>query len=291
MVISVLAGGLGNQLFQYAFGFSLAQQRKTELRLERHLLESRTLARLRNYTPRQYELSVFGIDQLDSSLYDTLRCLSRTLLPGQQAVLLRESAPATLTSLTQSDTQLEDAFCVGYWQSESYFKPVEVALRQQLTVKKPLSNLTLRMAETIFSSANATFVHIRRGDYITNTKANRHHGVCGEAYYRRAVEYLHQQASDIQFFVFSDDQAWVKRELGALLSPAIFVEHNTGVDSWQDMYLMSLCRHAIVANSSFSWWGAWLNPDLNRIVVAPQQWFAVNRLTQPAVAPSHWITV
>ncbi|GAB2571274.1 alpha-1,2-fucosyltransferase [Spirosoma areae] len=291
MVISVLAGGLGNQLFQYAFGFRLARQLQTDLRLERHLLESRTLARLRNYTPRQYELNVFGIEQMDASLSDTLRCLSRTLLPGHQAVLLRESDPTSLHTLTQPTARTQHALCFGYWQSEVYFKPEADALRKQLVFQKCPSDKTLRVAEIIRSGQNATFVHIRRGDYVTNANANQHHGVCDEAYYHHSVAYLRERVSDAHFFVFSDDQNWVKRELGALLGPATFVEHNTGADSWQDMYLMRLCRHAIVANSSFSWWGAWLNSQTNRIVVAPQRWFAADKSVYPAVVPPDWILI
>ncbi|MBD2699762.1 alpha-1,2-fucosyltransferase [Spirosoma sp. BT702] len=288
MVISVLAGGLGNQLFQYAFGFRMARQLQTELRLERHMLESQTLARLRNYTPRQYELDVFGITNAEASWSDTLLSLSRTLLSGHQVVLLRESEPATLAKVS---ARTKDVLCVGYWQSEDYFKSESEALRTQLRFQKRPSDATLAVADSIRTHPNATFVHIRRGDYVTNAITNQHHGVCGEAYYQQAVRYVRERAADTHFFVFSDDQTWVKRELGALLSPATFIEHNKGADSWQDMYLMSLCRNAIVANSSFSWWGAWLNGQSERIVVAPQRWFAADKSSYPSVVPPHWITV
>lgn len=288
MVISVLAGGLGNQLFQYAFGFRLARQLQTELRLERHLLESRTLARLRHFTPRQYELDTFVMAQRAASRYDVVRFLSRTLLPGQQAVLLRDADPDSLKNLND---QTQDALCFGYWQSEDYFKPAAEVLRQQLVFRQRPSNSTLTVAEAVRSCRNATFVHIRRGDYVVNTIANQHHGVCGVEYYHRSIEYLRERVSDPDFFVFSDDLPWVKRQLGDVIGPATYVDGNAGPDSWQDMYLMQYCRHAIVANSSFSWWGAWLNPEPNRIVVAPQHWFAADKSGYPAIVPSHWITL
>ncbi|GAB3539617.1 hypothetical protein GCM10027577_02310 [Spirosoma fluminis] len=118
--------------------------------------------------------------------------------------------------------------------------------------------------------------------------ANRRHGVCDKAYYHRSAEYLRQRVSGAQFFIFSDDPDWVKQELGGLFFPATFVSHNKGADSWQDMYLMSLCRHAIVANSSFSWWGAWLNPATDRVITAPKQWFAEQSALNDRIAPFYW---
>ncbi|MBN8824531.1 MULTISPECIES: alpha-1,2-fucosyltransferase [unclassified Spirosoma] len=285
MVISILAGGLGNQLFQYAFGFSLARQLNTELRLDRHLLESQWLAKLRNYTPRTYELDAFAIAQQSASLYDVARTIGGSLLPGRRAVILRETNSMPLLTF---GAPIQDVLCLGYWQSEDYFKTVANALRQQLTFQKPLSDQTRLVADAIVDHPAATFVHIRRGDYVTNTNASQHHGLCGKLYYQQAVNYIRERVPNAGFFVFSDDQSWVKRELGDLFPSATYVEHNSGIDSWQDMYLMQLCRHAIVANSSFSWWGAWLNPATDRFVVAPRQWF-VNQSKQ--IIPSHWHSI
>ena len=285
MVISVLSGGLGNQLFQYAFGFGLARQLQTELRLERHLLESRLLARLRHYTPRHYGLDSFAMQPTDASLYDILRCLSRTVLPGHRAVVLRDSDPDASLNL---DARTQDVLCLGYWQSEDYFRSAADALRQQLVFRQRPSNATLTVADAILSRPDATFVHVRRGDYVANSIANQHHGVCGIDYYRRSIEHLRERVADAHFFVFSDDLDWAKRELGPLLQPATFVEHNKGVDGWQDMYLISLCRHAIVANSSFSWWGAWLNPATDRVVIAPQDWFANQPVRSQRIVPPRW---
>lgn len=285
MVISVLAGGLGNQLFQYAFGLRMASQLNTELRLEHRLLESRRLARLRRYTPRTYELDTFGISVPPASTYDVARCLSRVLLPNHRAVLVRETAQNTLLRITPDTV---DAICFGYWQSETYFKAVAGQLREQLVFSKPFSDKTMATADRIASVTTSAFLHVRRGDYITNRKANQYHGVCDEIYYQRAVDHLREQTNALHFFVFSDDQVWAKQTLGKRLQAATFVDHNQGKDNWQDMYLMSLCTHAIIANSSFSWWGAWLNPEIDRIVVAPEQWFATSNPSLPPVVPPNW---
>ncbi|GAB3979931.1 alpha-1,2-fucosyltransferase [Spirosoma terrae] len=285
MVISILAGGLGNQLFQYSFGFRLACQLQTPLRLERHLLDSRLLARVRQYTARQYELDVFGIEQREASLADTLGGLGKALIPGFSAIFLRENAQTSLDVITPN---ISDVVCLGYWQSDSYFQPVSAALRNQLIFRKPVSEQTRRIADSIRAHSNATFVHIRRGDYVSNATANQHHGVCDVSYYRQAVKSLRDQVANAHLFVFSDDQAWVRQELANVLGSATFIDHNKTTDSWQDMYLMSLCRHGIVANSSFSWWGAWLNGETNRIVIAPKQWFANQPIANERITPTYW---
>ena len=287
MVISVLSGGLGNQLFQYAFGLRLAAQLQTELRLERHLLESKALARLRQYTPRTYELDTFTVQAPAASLADTVGCLSRVALTGKNALLLREPT-LTPKAIDELDSRIQDVVCLGYWQSEDYFKPATAQLRKQLIFRKDPAQ-SRSVAATILSYPNAAFVHIRRGDYVTNSHANQHHGLCDVSYYRRSCDYVKERVPDVQFFVFSDDPDWAKRELGNDLQPALFIDHNRGADSWQDMYLMSLCRHAIVANSSFSWWGAWLNPVADRLVVAPCQWFANQPVLSQQIIPRHWL--
>jgi hypothetical protein len=287
MVISVLLGGLGNQLFQYAFGLRLAHQLQTDLRLEPHLLESTTLARLRHYTPRQYELDTFSIHPKQASVLDLVSVLARVTVPGMKTVLVREST-TNPDAITKLPDQVQNALCFGYWQSESYFKPVAETLRKQLVFRETPSEVTLSMANTILRNPNATFIHIRRGDYVTNSTANQYHGLCDIDYYIRSISYLRERVSDPHFFVFSDDQTWAKRELSVLGQTATFVDHNQGADSWQDMYLMRLCRHAIIANSSFSWWGAWLNPETERIVIAPGQWFPGQPLLSQQVVCPNW---
>lgn len=287
MIISVLSGGLGNQLFQYAFGLRLASQFQTDLLLERHMLESKTLAFIRQYTPRQYELNPFAIQPTEASVYDTLRVLSRTAFGSKKALLLRESS-LTPDSIDRLSQEVNDAVCIGYWQSEAFFKPVAENLRKTLRFQKSPSGRSQSLADTIRTFPNATFVHVRRGDYVSNTHANQYHGLCDVDYYKRAFNYLRERVPDAQFFVFSDDPDWVRHTMSEWLQPAQFVTHNWGDDSWQDMYLMSLCRHAIVANSSFSWWGAWLHAATDRVVVAPGQWFSNQPLLNQQITPPNW---
>ena len=285
MVVVPLIGGLGNQMFQYAFGLRVATERRSPLIANSFLLNNRLLARFRNYTYRHFELSAFGVDTPVSSPLD----LIRAMLPiPSNTVLLREPAGGVKALLLPPST-VNRVVCVGYWQSEEYFKPAEAAIRQQFVFRQPGSQFTQRLTERVLATRNSVFVHVRRGDYISNAKASQHHGVCGIDYYKQAIAYVRERIDRPQFYVFSDDLAWVSQELGPLLSLATYVAGNGGHDSWQDMLLMSHCRHGILANSSFSWWGAWLNPEPDRIVVAPRRWFADQPIND--LLPGRWISL
>lgn len=160
----------------------------------------------------------------------------------------------------------------GYWQSERYFAAVADVIRADFAFRLPLSGENRRLAETM-RTVNAVSLHVRRGDYLSNPHTLSVHGVCSLEYYVRAIRHIVERVPDPVFFVFSDDLDWVKDVL-QLEYPCHFVEHNRGSESYNDMRLMSLCSHHILANSSFSWWGAWLNSSDTKIVLAPAQWFA-----------------
>lgn len=287
MVIVSLLGGLGNQLFQYAFGQRLAAQWQVPLMVDGFLLSSRWLAAVRHYTPRPYELSIFGIDPPTTSPANLIRAAMPFV---SDTYLLRETADLKTISANPRPPA-KRVFCVGYWQSESYFISAESAVRERFTFRQTPSDYSRRIADQMAAVANPVFVHVRRGDYVSNANASQYHGFCGEDYYRRAIAHLRNRMTDAHFFVFSDDLPWVARQLGDVLGPATYVDGNVGPDSWQDMQLMSRCRHAIVANSSFSWWGAWLNPEPNRIIIAPKNWFAVDKSAHPPIVPPNWVTL
>ncbi|HQS38500.1 MAG TPA: alpha-1,2-fucosyltransferase, partial [Methylotenera sp.] len=158
-------------------------------------------------------------------------------------------------------------------------------IRKDFTFKLALSVKNSAIIEQI-SQVNAVSLHVRRGDYVTNAK-NAFIGVCSLEYYRKAVEYVKNQVDKPVFFVFSDDIEWVKSNL-PIDFPCFYIDHNHGIESFNDMRLMSHCKHHIIANSSFSWWGAWLNANSEKIVIAPQQWFA-NNTNVNDLLPESWI--
>lgn len=180
------------------------------------------------------------------------------------------------------------AYLAGYWQSPRYFLEHESEIREDFTFKQSLSGPNCSLAEKI-TSTHSVSLHVRRGDYVSNTKSFAKHGVCSLDYYRRAIGRMNKVNSSAVFYIFSDDLEWVRKNLD-LTGQCVFVDHNQNTKSYIDMQLMSLCQHHIIANSSFSWWGAWLNPSPVKIVLAPRQWFADITNTQDLL-PSEWIRI
>jgi len=179
-----------------------------------------------------------------------------------------------------------DSYLRGYWQSEKYFHEVASVIRSDFTFKNPLTRQNADLAVQI-GQVNAVSLHVRRGDYVKNSKTTATHGLCSLEYYRKAIRHLADRVEKPYFFIFSDDIPWVKNHLDMDFS-CQYIDHNSGAESYNDMHLMSLCRHYIIANSSFSWWGAWLNPSKNKIVVVPQRWFANDNNVQD-LFPFGWV--
>jgi hypothetical protein len=292
MITVRLKGGLGNQLFQYATARALAVKHGTGVAFDLSYLLKREANAL--HTFREYELDSLGIASVEPSLAEKLafglvdipvrKLLQRIVRRSISAKVYHEksfSYDPNIEINTSARTYLN-----GHFPSERYFKSIESLLRAELQFKdRPDNSLIQRVQNTCSVS-----LHIRRGDYLSNPLALQYHGLCPPAYYQRAVAYIaSQEQHDLHIFVFSDDIAWAKQHLSFPFSIE-YVEGNTGKDSYKDMQLMSLCRHHIIANSSFSWWGAWLNPSTTKIVVAPKQWFADEAAQYQAhdIIPESW---
>lgn len=291
MITSHIIGGLGNQMFQYAAGRSLALRHGCGLQLD--------TADFAGYSLHQgFELAtVFGLDcrQIDRQTRDRLlgwrgRGLARRLLKrwpglqfGQPPIVNEPHFPywpgwERLTS---------PAYLSGYWQSERYFSHCADQIRQDFQFSKPLDPRSLEIAEEIRAGVSVS-LHVRRGDYANNPTTTAVHGLCEPPYYARAIEHLSDRLGSMRLFVFSDDIEWARANLPLDAHPHTFVSHNKGADSWRDMRLMSLCRHHVIANSSFSWWGAWLNASAEKTVIAPARWFA-KRVDTRDLIPPQWV--
>jgi hypothetical protein len=175
----------------------------------------------------------------------------------------------------------------GNWQSETYFKDAEKEIRSDLTLKKPLSEKAEEFKKLITAS-NSVSIHVRRGDYAENDRTKMKHGLCSPEYYSKAIAYVNEKISSPKFFVFSDDIAWVKSNLN-LPSSTVFVSGNN-ISECEELVLMSTCKHNIIANSTFSWWGAWLNTSPEKIIVAPKIWFA-SGIPENDLIPENWIRI
>ncbi len=289
LVITTLIGGLGNQLFQYAAGRALADRAGVPLKLDVSGFES--------YALRRYELGTLPIAASLATPDDLApfgptaagQSRLRRLLVG--AVASRQAAATHTEPHFHYDAGFETLAAPlrlnGYWQSERYFERLRPQLLAELRPVTPLEPENLETARSI-DGATAVSVHVRRGDYVSNSTTNAFHGTCSPGYYRAATAAIAARVSAPHFFVFSDDQAWTQANV-TLEGPTTYVSANPPDRGFRDMQLMSRCQHHVIANSSFSWWGAWLNPSPDKIVVAPQRWFAAGANDTRDLLPAGWI--
>lgn len=183
--------------------------------------------------------------------------------------------------------QAKDAYLIGFWQSEKYFSNMEQILRKEFRFSKQPSGLNAEIADKICQN-NAVFLHIRRGDYVSHPDVAKFNGTCDQAYYERALSIVADKVSEPILYVFSDEPEWVRQNMHFPF-PSTIIDHNGPDDAHEDLRLMSLCRHAIIANSTFSWWGAWLIDSEDKVVVAPRKWFADPNIDTSDVIPDRWI--
>jgi len=295
MIITRLTGGIGNQMFQYAAGRRLAVKNNAELKLDVGVFKNYT-----DGTPRKYNLRAFNIAEnfaseeeirkLKNSKESALSLIKKKIgfktssLKGKRFIAEKHfHFDPEILSLGNS------VYLEGYWQSEKYFADIEDVIRKDFTVKIPPSEENQKMTEKI-QSENSVSLHIRRGDYVADKKTNQFHGCCSLDYYAEAAKIIGKKISNPHFFVFSDDIAWAKENL-KLDYPMTFADINDDEHSFEDMRLMSLCRHHIIANSSFSWWEAWLNSDPEKIVIAPKKWFNDPNIDTSELTPEKWIRI
>lgn len=285
MILCRLSGGLGNQLFQYAASRHLADVHQTELVLDTYWYEH--MPKLD--TPRTFELARYPVRARKVTKSEALWCLlhggrvTRRLgfLPRRWSHFSEKGLGFDAHFLRLPDNTYVD----GYWQSFRYFESAAESLRSELWPSAPLGDKDQVVAQTVRESQSIS-IHVRRGDYVSSTAAAQH-GVCGLDYYRNAVQYMQNRDPAARFFVFSDDPMWTKKNL-ILPADTYFVDHNDSSRAFQDLRLMSMCKHHITANSSFSWWGAWLSSAANKLVVSPKQWFADGRDTS-SLSPADWV--
>jgi len=293
MIIVKLVGGLGNQLFQYAAARGLAHARGDTFKLDTSFFVGQSLRsyRLCHYNiPENFampaEVAHFTGDALPPL---RRRCflVSQRLKPYYRRALFSERR------LLRFDPHILDApanvYLNGYWQNERYFANVRDELRREFTLKDALNSQSQSVAQQVATTVSVG-LHIRRGDYVTNAQTSRVHGVCDLDYYRRCVDLLAAQCLLPHFFVFSDDPEWVSRNL-RLSYPMTLVRHNGPDGDHEDLHLMSLCQHFILANSTFSWWAVWLSNSPHKLVYAPKRWFAVDKYDPGDFIPANWIRV
>ena len=301
MIITQIVGGLGNQMFQYARGQALA----LELGVP-HLLD---LTAFSGYDANVSEglyrgmalhagfqfAEIFDCDAHVASDSDIKKVigwrrrkffkdrLSKPYLSGFHGdrIITERSVFNTERDIL-SDKGL---YISGYWQNEKYFIFKEDEIRKSFTFRAPLDGENLKVAESV-RDVNSVSLHIRRGDYVSNKKFSQQYPIAPIKYYKGAISIIKKMVPDPVFFIFSDSIEWAKENFN-IGSPVSYVCNNNGVTSYNDMHLMSLCKHNITANSSFSWWGAWLNDNKSKIVIGPKNWVSHSTFE----LPKSWIAV
>jgi hypothetical protein len=293
MIIANLIGGLGNQMFQYACARALAVELKLPLKVTLDMFGAFTFhngPELEHvFSPK---LDVASPAEL-RSVIGAVRALPvvRRVLANNAFDSLRGKNFIAEPYYSYWDGLLDrvrsGGYLQGYWQSARYFTKHAAIIRGDFTFRQQLTGFNAELERAIRGSV-AVSVHVRRGDYANNAKTHSMHGTCTPEYYFKAIERVRQRMPmGTRFFAFSDDPQWVTDVLIPCYPDLVLVANNRGENDYNDMRLMSLCNHNIIANSSFSWWAAWLNDNKEKIVIAPRRWFANDTDTRDLI-PQEW---
>lgn len=286
MVLVEIEGGLGNQMFQYAAGKALSTRLGVPLLLSSHVFRSFPKKLLSDSFFPLASYSVFTSLQKTSFAESTYKNRIKKLLGFPFRKVYKEE---NLYYDKQFENLVAPVYLKGFWQSEKYFLNIKDEIRNSYSFTSLLSSKNTEILKNILSG-NSVSVHIRRGDYIDNVDNFKKHGVCDIEYYLKAFRIVESKVENPIYFIFTDDVEWVKKEILPVRKGMLIVEGNVGADSWIDMHLMSRCKHNIIANSTFSWWAAWLNANVRKNVIAPKKWFALDELNQQQfdLIPDSW---
>jgi hypothetical protein len=288
MIISKLSGGLGNQMFQYALGKKMAIKNNDSLLLDTSIYETDTTHK--NY--RAFGLAHFNItspspatpEQIEKLKYPYGRFLSKILYRLQKSILKRYQVKFEPYILKKTGS----LYLIGFWQSEKYFKDVRDTILKEFSLKDPFTAASEALAETIRKDGNTISLHIRRGDYVENAESRRLYGsYCDQEYYARALKFLSDRKGPLSVYVFSDDIEWVRNNI-TIPHKVTYVPEKSSPD-YERMLLMSICRHHIICNSTFGWWGAWLDNKPEKIVIAPSVWIPGLDLPIDDIIPPEWM--
>ncbi len=288
MIVTRLNGGLGNQMFQYAAGRRLALHNNTNLVIDISWFDG---PGLHATAKRVYELDIFKV--VGTISHDPVFHKPRTgilsALGLRQKDLRVYMQPDSGYVYSPEILDAEDySRLEGYWQSEDYFQDVAEQIRKDFTFRKLPNQPNKEMLNKIGIS-NAVSLHVRRGDYAQDKNTNSFHGLAPLDYYGECMYRIEKDIDEPHFFIFSDEPEWCKKNLKNHKNMT-YVDINDADHGAEDMRLMAACKHHIIANSSFSWWGAWLNPKRDKKVYAPKQWFAGTSVVDTReLIPKDWI--
>lgn len=288
MVIIKITGGLGNQLFQFAFGVAVEETLGHQVKYD---LQEYLKTGYRKFDLDKFvgDLKIADKEEIDKN-YNVIQKIKFLIFKNFGFPFGLKGLKYYLESNYRFDEKVfsigDDAYLSGYWQNEKYFTNHRLKIIDKIKISDSQSAENLTYLKQIRSS-NSVSIHVRRGDYISNSKSNSIYATCDLRYYERAIQQLSAQFEDLTFFVFSDDMEWVTTHFSKF-ERMIFVNVNLGDTAFEDLKLMSNCKHNIIANSTFSWWAAWLNQHEGKVVIAPNSWYTQKWRNRANLVPSDW---
>lgn len=291
MIIVRFMGGLGNQLFQYALGRRLSVERSSTVKFDPKFF---AVVKDRPYGLANFSTKVeFATDQeADEVKGKTYTGIQRRIFYKWQEQIPYFKRHYVREEVFGFDPNIlkvgKVAYLEGYWQSEKYFAAIADQLREELKPAISLSPASAGWSENIQRVPESVSVHIRRGDYVQPSDANQVTSVLQREYYLKAMQFFNQTLLAPVYFVFSDDIEWAMENLPHSQNMH-FVAQGPEIPDVEDLILMSCCRHHIIANSSFSWWGAWLSKDPTKLVIAPKIWFPGSAINTEDIYCKNWI--
>lgn len=298
MIVVKIMGGLGNQLFQYAFGMALAEKNKINVRYDLSFFDDQ-LER-HDYTPRKLSLSSFGLEIAEITKLELInfqRVINPITFYDKVYKLLSrkkyhiENGPHYESEVSNLKN---NTYCEGYFQDERYFANISRKIRLIFTIKSEdieTNEEILKLNNEIVSSESIC-IHIRRGDYITNPINYKIFGELSKEFYLKAINHIESKTkSKTKKFLFSNDIEWCKRTFSENQDITIVNNKLSGLNGITHFWLMSKCKHFVIANSSFSWWAAWLADYPNKIICRPDPWFINKDFIQADVCPDDWVKI
>jgi hypothetical protein len=285
IIIIKLEGGLGNQMFQYALGRNLSLIHQKSLKFDLSYLK------IPNQSGRTFRLGGFAVEVEEATEPEiaTYRSTLQKILDKFRSKSKRRKVLEQLNRFEPKVLEKVGGYFVGHWNDERYFKSSENAIRKDFELKKPFSPLAQKIAEEIAVEPEPVSVHIRRGDYVSIPKIANTHRTLPISYYKEACGKILEKKLNAHFFISSDDIGWTKENFPKEFKVS-FVS-STEIPDYEELKLMSLCKHQIIANSTYSWWSAWLNQNPDKIVIAPKRWFVdPNRKIENLILPK-WIQI
>lgn len=296
MIVVRIYEGVGNQMFQYAYAYALSINKEYK---DKIYLDVRDEAvgerdRKRFYRPLEIDQFQISLPQASPDILKKWDYIESRSLYNKAIYWLAERGIGRYKIYNEDNYNFDkkylkpkdNSYIMGSFQHDEYFNMLRPGLVKEFTLKKKL--IIPAELETIMNRHEVVSIHIRRGDYVNDRCVRKVMGICNEKYYNKAVEYIMEHVKNVYLFVFTDDEQWVKDNLD-FKTPHIIISGHFGLSDVQELVMMSKCRHNIIANSTFSWWGAWLNNNESKIVVAPGKWFRESG--RKNIAVEQWVTL